>query len=463
MRTTQRMAMAVAAVWMIGCCVMAPLSHAAGVYKWRDAQGNLHFSDQPPQGAQANGSVGKVVVQSTYGDFKVPTKTPIRNSRPGASAAVNLDRFSIRLGASGHDFTAGRAFSGRNCENATEMQWDEGFVDLKGKLPQESVATRFRSAGYRLIVADSDDVPASGDVDLEADMVDLKIDMCSSSGFGNRAGNGSRVYLKTRWTLKGSDGDNLYAGMSEGAYDGWYNAMPVRDSLRKALDQAVDNLLADAAFVGRLSSGRASLATASTGAANGVMVRHGDASTTFRDRSEELLRTAVTVKTTRGHGSGVVIDETGYALTNAHVVGRDDDVQVIIDGQSIAAQVVNRDRRNDVALLRFAANGLKSAALAHAAPRPGAPLYVVGTPLSLQLSHSVTEGILSAVRERDGMPFYQTDAAVNPGNSGGPVFDESGELVALSVSSLVGAQGNSLNVNYLIPIGRALDAVGVAH
>ena len=458
-----RMALGAAVAWGIGCCAMATLSHGAGVYKWRDAQGNLHFSDQPPQGVQAKDGVGKVVVQSAYGDFKVQTKTPIRNSRPGASASVNLDRFSVRLGASGHDFTAGRAFSGRNCENATEMQWDEGFVDLKGKLPQESVATRFRSAGYRLIVADSDDAAATGDVDLEADMVDLKIDMCSWNNFGNRAGSGSRVYVRVRWTLKASDGDKLYAGTSEGAYDGWYNATPVRDSLRKALDQATDNLLAEPDFVERLASGRAPLAVGPTGAANGVTIRYGDAATTFRARSEELLRTAVTVKTTRGHGSGVVIDEAGYALTNAHVVGQDDDVRIVMDGQSVPAQVVSRDRRNDVALLRFASSGLQSAALARAAPRPGAPLYVVGTPLSLQLSHSVTEGILSAVRDRDGMPFYQTDAAVNPGNSGGPVFDEAGELVAISVSSLVGAQGNSLNVNYLIPIGRALDAVGITH
>ena len=87
---------------------------------------------------------------------------------------------------------------------------------------------------------------------------------------------------------------------------------------------------------------------------------------------------------------------------------------------------------------------------------------MIGTPLSLELSHSVTEGVLSAVRQVDGGRLYQTDAAVNPGNSGGPVFDETGELVAISVSGLVGAQGNSLNVNYLIPIDRALEAVGVS-
>ncbi len=59
------------------------------------------------------------------------------------------------------------------------------------------------------------------------------------------------------------------------------------------------------------------------------------------------------------------------------------------------------------------------------------------------------------------MRFYQTDAAVSPGNSGGPVFDANGDLVALTVSGIFNAEGASMNVNYLIPIGRALTAVGI--
>lgn len=460
--TTLGMARRAAWAFVAAACALAPLAQGSGVYKWRDAQGNLHFSDQPPAEAQARGSVDKVALKGAYGNFNVQTKTPIRNPKPGASASLSLERFTVRLGAVGRAFTVGRAFSGRNCEKATDMQWDEGIVDSKGKVAQNAVAERFRNAGYRLVVADSGDGALPGDFNLEADLVDLKIDACSSIAAGG-AGSGSRAYLKMRWALKGLDGGELYAGTSEGAYDGWYNGTQVRDSVRKALDQATDNLLGEAAFADRLTGSRSVAASVPAGVATQVAVRYGDAGTTFRGRSEELLRTALTVRTTRGHGSGVVIDAAGYALTNAHVVGEDDDVQVVVDTKQVAAHVVGRDRRNDVALLRFSADDVKGASLARSAPRPGDPLYVVGTPLSLQLSHSVTEGILSAVRSQDGVPFYQTDATVNPGNSGGPVFDEAGELVAISVSRLVGAQGNSLNVNYLIPIGRALDAVGVTH
>lgn len=454
-------ALRTAACCAIGIAATATAS-AGGVYKWRDAQGNLHFSDTPPPGAQVKGNVDRVAVQAGYGNFNVTAKSPIRNSKPGSAASVSLSRFTLRLGAVGRSFTVGRAFSGRNCENATDMQWDEGIVDLKGKLMQQTVAERFRDAGYRLSVPDGEGSSAGG-MDLEADMIDLKIDACSSVTVGNHAGIGSRTYMKLRWKLKDAEGAEVFTGSSEGAHDGWYSGTGVRDSLLKSVAQAADNLLGDAEFSAHLVGGHLAGAALATGAASQVVVSYGNAAATFRAQSGDLLESTVTVKTDRGHGSGVVVDAAGYALTNAHVVGQDDDVQVVIGGKSLAAHVVKADRRNDVALLHFNSDGAKAAPLARGVPHPGDPLYVVGTPLSLELSHSVTEGILSAVRTQDGARLYQTDAAVNPGNSGGPVFDETGELVAIAVSGLVGAEGNSLNVNYLIPIERALDAVGVAH
>lgn len=457
--TTLGMAQRAALACTIALCAGWQTSQAAGVYKWRDAQGNLHFSDTPPAQTAAKGGVDKVAVQGAYGNFNVAVKTPIRN--PGAGASLALGRFTLRLGAVGRNFTVGRAFSGRNCEQSTDMQWDEGIIDLKGKAVQETVADHFRNAGYSMGVAAGDGA-SFGDFELEADMVDLKIDTCSSVTIGSRAGAGSRVYVRLHWKLLGGDGGDLFAGTSEGAHDGWYAGTSVRDSLLRAVGQAADNLLGEAAFASRLAGGHATAATFASGVASQVSIAYGDAAGTFRARSEELLRSALTVKTVRGHGSGVIIDAAGYALTNAHVVGQDDDVQAIIDGKTFPAQVVSRDRRNDVALLHFGDDDAKAATIARSAPHPGDPLYVIGTPLSLELSHSVTEGVLSAVRQVDGGRLYQTDAAVNPGNSGGPVFDETGELVAISVSGLVGAQGNSLNVNYLIPIDRALEAVGVS-
>jgi S1-C subfamily serine protease len=230
----------------------------------------------------------------------------------------------------------------------------------------------------------------------------------------------------------------------------------------KALSVATDNLLGDHAFVDQLAktgSNRSASVAAEISDVK-LAVTYGDGNGTFRGHSDDLLRSAMTVKTMRGHGSGVLIDSTGLALTNAHVVGSDVRVQVMLDDELIDARVVRSDRHNDVALLQFDAKGHHAASVARREPHPGDPLYVVGTPLSLKLSKTVTQGILSAVREVNGVQMYQTDAAVNPGNSGGPVFNDAGELVALSVSGLVNGDGASLNVNYLIPVARALSAVG---
>ncbi|MBZ0222557.1 MAG: trypsin-like peptidase domain-containing protein [Dokdonella sp.] len=433
---------------------------AGGIYKWKDAQGNLHFSDTPPPDVKTKAGVDKVEVKGGYGNFNVSSKSPIRNPRPGSASLVSLSRFTLRPGSDGRAFTAGRAYSGRNCENSTDLIWDEGTVDVKGKALQNAVAERFRDAGYGLSVSEGGDL-LPGSLDLEADLTDIKIDVCNTRMAGNSAGTGSRVYVKMRWKLaaKGSD---LYKGSSEGAYDGWHNGSSVRDSLLRAVKQASDNLLGDAEFAAQLGAG-SSFAVASAGTASQVAIKYGDGGEKFRAHSDERLQSAVTVRTDRGHGSGVVIDAAGYALTNAHVVGDDVDVQVILGDKALMARVVKRDRRNDVALLHFSADPLQAAPIARGVPKTGDPLYVIGTPLSLKLSHSVTEGILSAVREEDGARFYQTDAAINPGNSGGPVFNEAGELVAITVAGLFNKEGSSLNVNYLIPIDRALGAVGVAH
>lgn len=92
----------------------------------------------------------------------------------------------------------------------------------------------------------------------------------------------------------------------------------------------------------------------------------------------------------------------------------------------------------------------------------GTPVYIMGTPLSESLSYTVTRGIVSAVRKmEDEQLYYQTDAGVNPGNSGGPAFDPAGEVVAMAVSGLLTRQGGSLNINFLIPIDEVLGSLTV--
>jgi len=180
----------------------------------------------------------------------------------------------------------------------------------------------------------------------------------------------------------------------------------------------------------------------------------------------ELQKTAVIVLGESGHGSGVFISET-HVLTNYHVVKNEKKLRVKLDDNVYRAKVLRVNDHRDIALLEVEQEF--SHPVAHVAfvePKVGDTLIVIGTPLDISLSNTITRGILSSIRktardERPALSFYQTDAALNKGNSGGPVFNEKSELVAISVSGLLSDDGASMNINYLIPIVDALHHLSI--
>jgi len=139
----------------------------------------------------------------------------------------------------------------------------------------------------------------------------------------------------------------------------------------------------------------------------------------------------------RAHGSGFIISQEGHILTNNHVVADADKIVVeLVDGRTLDAQVVGTDPESDVAVIRIPADGLTPVALGNSETlEVGEWVLAVGNPLGL--SHSVTAGIVSA-KGRRGFNvatyenFIQTDAAVNMGNSGGPLVNLSGEAVGMN-------------------------------
>jgi len=447
--------------------LLLPLAAAAaGVYKWKDADGNMHYSDTPPPedvSAKAQGGVTEMQLNADTADTHVAHKMPIPNPKPNGGPSIGLDSFTLKLdAANSRNVTIGREFTGKNCSQGTDVQWNDGILDLKGRTASLAVAERFRDSGYRFVIDGESGGAGLSDLSLDAELLAMKFDVCSTIQSGNTYGPGSRGYVRVRWTLRRDPGSEpLYRGISAGSYDAWRPGGGTKETLLKAIAAAADNLLGERAFADAVS-GESAAPTAALPPATpvNVAVAYGNGVGTFRARSEALLRSAITVKTSRGHGSGVLIDAAGYALTNSHVVGSDSAVKVLLDDEFVDARVVRNDRHADVALLQFDPRGHQAASVARNEPHAGDQLFVIGTPLSLKLSNTVTQGILSAVREVDGARLFQTDAAVHPGNSGGPVFDAAGDLVALSVSGLVSADGATMNVNYLIPIGRALTAVG---
>jgi serine peptidase DegS len=161
----------------------------------------------------------------------------------------------------------------------------------------------------------------------------------------------------------------------------------------------------------------------------------------------------------RDMGSGVLVSEDGYVLTNHHVVSSAQNIKIALwDGRLANAQVVGSDPETDLAVLKIKLTNLPTVPIARdPSPRVGDVVLAIGN--ALGLSHTVTMGIISATgRDNIGSPtadgFLQTDAAINAGNSGGALVNARGELIGISARNLGSIQG-AQNIGFAIPMGIA--------
>jgi serine protease Do len=161
----------------------------------------------------------------------------------------------------------------------------------------------------------------------------------------------------------------------------------------------------------------------------------------------------------RGEGSGFIVAPEGYILTNAHVVADASEVTVrLTDRREFTAKVVGVDRRTDVAVIRIDGKDLPTVRVGDPSKlRPGEWVIAIGSPFGFD--NSVTAGIVSAlsrsVPDSQYTPFIQTDAAVNPGNSGGPLFNMAGEVVGMN-SQIYSRTGGYMGISFAIPIDIAI-------
>ena len=180
----------------------------------------------------------------------------------------------------------------------------------------------------------------------------------------------------------------------------------------------------------------------------------------FREQAEELRRQVVTVRAPDGTGSGFYISDS-LLLTNQHVVSGFKDVRVrFLGGREIPAQVLATDARRDVALLKTEGAGVAGLAIQLDKPAISSPVFVIGSPLGEEQEGSVSAGIVSAFRDDERGPLIQSDAAITNGNSGGPMFDEKGNVIGIS-DFITLNQGRTTSVNLFIPIGDALAKLGL--
>jgi len=162
----------------------------------------------------------------------------------------------------------------------------------------------------------------------------------------------------------------------------------------------------------------------------------------------------------RSLGSGFIIDEDGYILTNNHVVEGADEIKVrLSDKHEFDAKIVGRDQKTDIALIKIkSAHGLRIARLGDSEKlEVGEWVMAIGNPFGLE--QTVTVGIVSAKGRVIGSgpydDFIQTDASINPGNSGGPLINVKGEVVGINAAIIAGGQG----IGFAIPINMAKNVI----
>lgn len=174
------------------------------------------------------------------------------------------------------------------------------------------------------------------------------------------------------------------------------------------------------------------------------------------------------VKEQEGLGSGFIINEDGYVVTNYHVINGAQEVKVIFsDGKEVNAKVVNYDAERDIAVIKIT-DDVKMPGIAQLGDsftvKAGEEVIAIGNPLGKEFSSTVTKGIVSSpnrkMKTENGnvLDYIQTDAAINPGNSGGPLINSKGEVIGINTAKKVGEDIEG--IGFAIPINEVKTRLG---
>jgi serine protease Do len=185
----------------------------------------------------------------------------------------------------------------------------------------------------------------------------------------------------------------------------------------------------------------------------------------YRDRQPDFQLPEPDEREAAATGSGFIIDETGYIVTNHHVIADADEITITLNDQrEFKATVVGSDEPSDLALLKIEAKNLPAVKLGDSSQlKVGEWVLAIGSPFGLQ--YSVAAGIVSYMgrslpsEEGQYVSFIQTDVAINPGHSGGPLFNLRGEVVGIN-SQIFTSNGGSIGLSFAIPVDVAKNVVG---
>jgi serine protease Do len=344
--------------------------------------------------------------------------------------------------------------------------WTDGrtALALSGYAP--AFKTELEKAGYKAITPGEDNLfdpeAASADFEAAAVITDEHIDGCFSNGgllvksyAGDVQGDSS---MKVDWQVYSPIKKQVVAHISTvgTAHLGQATAGGVERLLVDSFASNVTALAANAEFRAAVTAPKAFTAGFQIPGEQSKILLGGSLKAGPR-KIADAVGNIVTIMNSAGSGSGILVSDDGYVLTNAHVVGDDKNVRVRwSDGIEGLAQVIRVSKNRDVAIIKTNPRDRTPLAIKRGAVSPGQRDYAIGSPNGKDFQGTVSSGVVSADRVIDGLRYIQSDVSISPGSSGGALLDENGSLIGIAVSTYLNG-GERAGLNMFIPIGDAMD------
>lgn len=280
--------------------------------------------------------------------------------------------------------------------------------------------------------------------------------------YSGTAGRGFQVSLLIRWSVFSVAKENVVYEITTGGFSDSRQKTVVSEELKLAIADAVNGLIYDPKFQDLVVK---KSETASTSPQDAIAINKPTLKK-FENYSavvKESVGSVVTIKTNFGIGSGFIISDNGYVLTNHHVINSAEKVEVVFEnGFSFEAKIIRSNEDKDVAIVKINGSGFKPLTLSvvESLASTGTEVIAIGTPENIKLGQTVTKGIISGKREFDEKIYLQTDVAINSGNSGGPLINTStGEVIGI-VAAKIKAKGVE-GLGFAIPIAEAIKSLNL--
>jgi len=326
-----------------------------------------------------------------------------------------------------------------------------------------SFKAELERAGYKPVTPGEENLfdpqASSSDYQAAAVISDVRVDACMSRGglFADRGSVRGDSSMKIDWQIYSPIKKQIVARVStsgtahlDNSIQGGYQRLLV-----EAFASNVRELAQNASFREALNAPKALTAGFVVPGQQSKISLSGSLKAPAR-RIEDAVGSVVMLANGIGTGSGVLISDDGYVLTNAHVVGDEKTLRVRwSDKIETLGEVIRVAKDRDVALVKTNPRERTPLAIKRGAVSPGQRVYAIGTPLDKAFQSSVSSGVVSGSRIIDGLRYIQSDTSVTHGSSGGALLDENGSVIGLTDLGI--EKDGPTGINLFIPIGDAMD------